>query len=64
MKRPKLKKVTEDIKTTDHRDTLTKRQITEKKKKTNCHAWENKTITKTYSKKYSVHKNDLDIQIP
>lgn len=33
MKRPKLKKVTEDIKTTDHRDTLTKRQITEKKKK-------------------------------
>lgn len=34
MKRPKLTKVTEDTKTTDHRDTLTKRQITEKKKKT------------------------------
>lgn len=30
MKRPKLTKVTEDAKTTDHRDTLTKRQITEK----------------------------------
>lgn len=35
MKRPKLTKVTEDAKTTDHRDTLTKRQK-------NYHAWENK----------------------
>lgn len=42
MKRPKLTKVTEDTKTTDHRDTLTKRQITEKQNKKTCHAWENK----------------------